>query len=379
MTSRFADRIFAPKELFLQLADGLVARGHDVYVYSTSDTKTRAHLVSGPKIFEEQTLSSIRVRQEQADYVLFKLNYAEYELDITVKAYNHAIEHNIAIMHSYHDSIAHYIASFSSSIPTVYTLHDPLFPEGSIEGWRFNRFAKDAYIAISKRQAEIFQSRVNVIDVVHHGIDVSKWSYSEMAKDYLAFVGRFIQEKGVEDACMVSECLNESLHLATSDNYLSTPYYQQNIKPKLGNPLFITTGFLLDEARNAWLKYAKVLLFPIHWEEPFGMVMIEAMACGTPVIAYSRGSVPEVLVDGVTGFIVDPPEHDENPYPLGKQIIKKRGVEGLCEAVERLKSMGVDQYRVMRRSCRRHAEEYFTTERMVKDYERIYEKVLASK
>lgn len=378
MAPRFADRIFAPKELFLQLADGLVAKGHTVYVYSTSNIKTRAHVISGPQIFEEQTLSSVRVRQQYADYVLFKLNYTEYELDITTKAYEHAQSHAVSIMHSYHDPIAHYICPLSS-IPTIYTLHDPLFPKGTIEGWRFTRFAKDAYIAISKSQAKLFEQHVRVIGAVHHGIDAEKWSWSEDAQEYLVFIGRIIQEKGIEDAFIVSECLNNPLHLATSDNYMSTPYYQQYVKPKLNNPLFTVAGFLTGEAKNAWIKHALALLFPIHWEESFGMVMIEAMVCGTPVIAYNRGSVPEIVVDGVTGFIIDPPEGDETPYPLGKQMIKKRGVEGLCEAVERLKSMGADRYRAMRRSCRRHVEEHFTVAQMVEGYEQVYKKVLASK
>lgn len=351
MAERFSDRIFAPKDLFLSLADGLVDRGHEVYVYSTSNTKTKAQLVSGPRIFEEKNLESVRVRTEQNEYTLFKLNYAEYELDLTVKAYQHAKNAGVSVMHSYHDALAHYVASLSP-IPTVYTLHDPAFSQGSLEGFRFDRFNKDCYVAISHRQKELFQSRLNVINVVYHGIDVGQWQWEKDSGEYLAYGGRFIPEKGVEDALSVSEALNIPLHLATSGNYLDTPYYKDHLASKLKNPLFTFTGFLSAKAKNDWLKQARALLFPIKWEEPFGMVMIEAMACGTPVIAYNRGSVPEVIVDGKTGFIVD-------------------SVDGMVAAIKRIDEID-------RSACRKHVEENFTVEKMVDGYERIYDKLKKS-
>jgi glycosyltransferase involved in cell wall biosynthesis len=366
MADRFADRIFAPKDLFLALADGLVKNGHNVFVYSTSNTKTRAQLVSGPHIFEQKNLSSIRVRSEQEDYTLFKLNYAEYEMDLTTHAYQHAKEHNVAIMHSYHDTVAHYVSPLSS-IPTVYTLHDPSFAAGSLEGWRFDRFNHDTYVAISKRQADIFAPRVHVASVVYHGIDNKKWEYESKAGDYLAFGGRFIPEKGAEDAISVAETLHIPLHLATSDNYLDTTYYKDHLAARLKNPLFTFTGFLSHSAKNDWLKKAKALFFPIKWEEPFGMIMVEAMVSGTPVIAYNRGSVAEIVEDGVTGFIIDPDDTDRPRKGTWK--IKKQGVEGLAEAVERIGEID-------RAGCRKHIEENFSVENMVEGYENVYKNIL---
>lgn len=351
MAERFSERIFAPKDLFLSLADGLVDRGHEVYVYSTSNTKTKAHVVSGPELFEQSSVPSIRVRTQADDYTLFKLNYTEYELDLTVKAYQHARELGVSIMHSYHDHLAHYIASLST-IPTVYTLHDPAFDEHTLEGWRFDRFKKDRYIAISYRQKELFQSRLNVIGVVYHGIDTVQWEYSVGEGEYLAYGGRFIPEKGVEDALSASETLNIPLHLATSENYLDTPYYKDNLAARVKNSLFTFTGFLSAKAKNDWLKRARALLFPIKWEEPFGIVMIEAMACGTPVIAYRRGSVPEVVKDGITGFIVD-------------------DIGGMVNAIRRIGQID-------RSACRKHVEENFTVEKMVKGYEEVYGRIQKS-
>ena len=116
------------------------------------------------------------------------------------------------------------------------------------------------------------------------------------------------------------------------------------------------------------------MLFPILWEEPFGMVMIEAMSCGTPVIAFNRGSVSEIVKDGVTGFIID--QDNENRSNKGKWIIKKKGVEGLTEAINKIYNMDNREYDQMRHNCRRHVEENFTVEKMVDGYEGVYNRIL---
>ena len=127
------------------------------------------------------------------------------------------------------------------------------------------------------------------------------------------------------------------------------------------------------------MQKARAFLVPITWEEPFGLTMIEAMACGTPVVAYNRGSVSEIIRDGVTGFIIDPPEADlqmKNEKLKTKNesswIIQKRGVEGLIEAVKRIDEID-------RAACRRHVEENFTVEKMVEGYEKVYQKVISGK
>ena len=117
---------------------------------------------------------------------------------------------------------------------------------------------------------------------------------------------------------------------------------------------------------------SKVFLFPIHWEEPFGLVMIEALASGTPVISYARGSAPEVIEDGVTGFIINPsPEESKGDY-----LIKKTGVDGFCEAIERIYNMPDSEYKKMRFLCRQRVEEYFTVKQMTERYIDIYKTVI---
>ncbi len=122
-------------------------------------------------------------------------------------------------------------------------------------------------------------------------------------------------------------------------------------------------------------KKAKCFLYPLMWDEPFGYIFLESMACGTPVVAFARGSVPEVVKDGETGFIVNSSPEDIR----GNFVIKKTGIDGLCEAVERIYAMPEEEYRQMRGNCRGHVERNFTVERMVDEYEKVYEKILSKK
>ena len=136
----------------------------------------------------------------------------------------------------------------------------------------------------------------------------------------------------------------------------------------------LIVGMLTTPRREEVMGRAKCLLFPIKWEEPFGMVLIEAMACGTPVVAYARGSVPEIIKDGETGFIVNSSDSDIR----GDWIVKKTGIAGLCEAVEKIYSMSKVEYQKMRHACRTHVEANFTVEKMADNYEKVYQKILSS-
>ena len=133
-------------------------------------------------------------------------------------------------------------------------------------------------------------------------------------------------------------------------------------------------GFLEQKELVSYYQNAKLFLFPIEWEEPFGLVMIEAMAAGTPIVAFARGSVPEVIKDGETGFIVNSSDEDKR----GDWIVKKVGIDGLCEAVERIYSMPKDHYRQMRKNCRGHVEKFFTIEKMIDNYEMVYKQITNS-
>jgi glycosyltransferase involved in cell wall biosynthesis len=374
MGSKYANKIFAAGELFLNLADGLVDKGHDVYVYASPDTKTKAHLVAGETslLRQDYTSSHFRGLDEVAKNKSAELiTKIEYEVDLTVKAYLHAQENKLDIMHAYHDFMAHYIAKIAP-IKTIYTIHTSRPQENDLDYWRFQQFTNDNYVFISKSQLKDFKDLISSGNVAYHGVDTEKFSFGNGEGGYLAFLGRYIEEKGVTDAIVVAKKSGFMLKMVGDTAYRALSYYQTGIQPELKEGLVEDKSFLNKEDRYIFLKNAKALLFPIRWEEPFGMVMVEAMACGAPVVAFSRGSVPEIIRDGLTGFIINSSDDDIR----GDYIIKKTGIEGLLEAVQRIYAMPKEEYLQMRRNSRQHVEENFTIKKMVEGYENVYRKVL---
>ena len=370
MGAKYKNRIFAPKQLFLGLADTLVERGNDVFVYASPDTITKARLISGDAELINRNFMAPKFRGLDRSTSIKNAFIAakhEYELGLTIKAYLHAKENGVQIMHSYHDFMAYYINRLAI-IPTVYTLHDPRPYPGHLEYWRFKHFQNDNYIFISKSQKKNFRNLVRSVGVVYHGIDTKKFSFGEEPGSYLAFLGRYIKEKGVIEAISAAKKVGLPLKMIGDDANRARPYYQERVLPQLKKGSIEDATFLGEADRSSFLKNAKALLFPIQWDEPFGMVMIEAMACGTPVIAFNRGSVSEIVRDGVSGFIIDP--DNVNRPGKGSWIIKKQGISGLVEAIKRIGEID-------RMTCRRHVEENFTVDKMVDGYEKIYEEILS--
>lgn len=361
MGTKYKNKIFAPKELFLNLANGLVDRGHTVYVYAAPGTKTKAHLIEGHAELIEHDFISPKFRGLDR---LTKLKNAhtatkiEYEIDLSVKAYQHAREKKLDILHAYHDFMAHYMNRLLD-IPTVYTIHDPRPRSEHLEHWRFKHFSTDNYIFISNSQKRSFRNLIRSIGVIYHGVDIKKFSFGEIGGTHLSFIGRYIKEKGVVEAIMAAKTLGIPLRMVGDDAYRVLPYYQQKVLPQLKKGSVEDATFLGEGHRSFFLRDSKALLFPIQWEEPFGMVMIEAMSCGTPVVAFDRGSVEEVVKDGVTGFVVPP----------------KEGVGGLVRAIKKIQAMPKEEYIKMRQACRRHVEENFTIEKMVENHEQVYAKI----
>jgi glycosyltransferase involved in cell wall biosynthesis len=190
---------------------------------------------------------------------------------------------------------------------------------------------------------------INWLATVHHGLPENLYQFRERPERYLAFLGRFSAEKGVQRAVRIAERAGIPLKIAAKVDE-SKPEYFDQIRPLLENPWVEYVGELGQEEKNKFLGEALALLFPIDWPEPFGLVMIEAMACGTPTIAFRRGSVPEILEDGVSGFVVD-------------------NISNAVQAVERVSSID-------RRGCRQAFEQRFTANRMALQYLSIFNQVL---
>jgi glycosyltransferase involved in cell wall biosynthesis len=185
---------------------------------------------------------------------------------------------------------------------------------------------------------------------VYHGLPPELYTFRQTPGTYLAFLGRVSPEKGLEQAITIAQRVGMPLKIAAKVDRADQEYFDEVIRPLLDHPLVEYLGEMGEADKADLLGQAYALLFPINWPEPFGLVMIEAMACGTPVVAYRRGSVPEVLDDGVTGWIVE-------------------GLEEAVQAVRRVSTL-------RRTRCRQIFEERFSAARMAHDYLQIYQQLL---
>lgn len=373
-SQRYRERIFAPGELVRHLVNGLVERGHEVVWFSAPGEKTKARLVSGDKNLLDKDLE-IRVFQDLSETIKSKMSlYATkmyYEMDLLTRAFAAAQRGEVDLLHVFHSFgyLAHFFAELTQT-PTVFTLHDPLPTDDMLENWLMNRFSGPRYISISRSQQGDRQE--HFIGNVYNGINEKEFAFAPQGGERLIAVGRLIPEKGFEQSILAAKMAGEKLTIATwlTDNVKNSDYYQQKIAPHVDGDKISVASLFLGEKRVKLYQDAKALLLPLVWEEPFGLVMTEAMSCGTPVIAYNRGSVAEVVKDGVAGFIVDPDGGMGGSEDRGKWIIKKRGVEGLVEAIKRIGEID-------RAACRAHVEQNFTVDKMVESYEKIYQKALA--
>jgi glycosyltransferase involved in cell wall biosynthesis len=207
-------------------------------------------------------------------------------------------------------------------------------------------------ISISESQREPL-SWLNWQGTVYHGLPEELYDFHEEPGTYLAFLGRIAPEKRVDRAIRIAIQVNMPLKIAAKIDQVDHAYFETVIKPLLDHPLVDYIGEIGDNEKNDFLGQAYALLFPIDWPEPFGLVMIEALACGTPVIAYHRGSVPEIIENGVTGWIV-------------------KSLDDALAAVQQVSTLS-------RRYCRQVFEERFLVSRMAKDYVDLYQTLLGKR
>jgi glycosyltransferase involved in cell wall biosynthesis len=231
------------------------------------------------------------------------------------------------------------------------------------------------FVAASNSQKKLLPD-LPYATTIHHGIEVDDFVLGK-GGDQMLWAGRGIPHKGIDCAIAVAlqtqyplrACIiKKDEHAAWLDMILSDHMSQH--KSLFDFKYNVHRSDLITEYRRS-----KLFLFPIQWEEPFGLVFIEAMACGTPVVTYARGAAPEIIQDGVTGFLVNPSDEDVR----GDFIIKKTGTDGLVEAVKRIYALSDNNYQAMRRASRNHVVRSFTAKRMAKEYEDLYNKICNQK
>jgi glycosyltransferase involved in cell wall biosynthesis len=339
------------------LCRGLSKRGHKVFLFAAADAKTGGKLI--PIIPKSLWTNEIR---ETTPY------YA-YEMNVILQK-SPGLKLDILHDHLGPSSLALY---GGLNIPIVHTLHVPM---NEHRAWAYQKL-NSKLISISNNQRKD-APRLNYIATVYNGTDTNLFRFNPNPKNYLLFLGELVERKGVREAIFTAKKLKLKLIIAgrvplqTPSQIKDYSFYQKYVKPVLNRGRVEYAGEIAGEKTFKIYGNAKVTLFPICWEEPFGLVMTESMSCGTPIIAFARGSVPEIIKDGKTGFIVNFSPSDIR----GNWIIKKTGVEGLCEAVNRIYAMPEKEYRQMRENCRERVEKNFTIEKMVDEYEKLYYKIV---
>jgi len=358
-----ANSLGGTEEFTYQLCQQLVKRGHKVTLFATQDSKTSAKI--------EPTISSKKIKGiiESGIEVRFLYHLLQAR-EIAKKSSNFDIIHN-----NYYDSflLMPFVDWFKC--PVVTTVHNDFWQFKNMRYFfqKTQRSEKDLMVFVSKMAKNLAHDPKDSA-VIYNGIEIKNYPFmEENSQKYLFWLSRFAKEKGPAQAIEVALETKNPIILAGGSPQTQelTSYYAHYVRPYLSE----TIQFLGPQDAQTKVRLyqeARAFLFPIQWEEPFGLVMIEAMATGTPVVTFARGSIPEVVKDGVTGFVVNPSDEDIR----GDWIIKKTGTEGLSEAVERIYSMSDSDYKIMRENCRTRVEKNFAVERMVDEYEKVYQKIL---
>jgi len=268
------------------LCDALVDLGHDVTLFSSADARTRAELV--PVRDQAIRLDPAPLKSDLAAH-LSMLHEVRRQRD------------RFDIIH-FHTDMVHMPMFEDNASRTLTTLHGRLDLKDLPEVYR--RWPKFPLVSISNAQRTALPF-ANWAGTVYHGMPEALYRFSPKGEGYLAFLGRMSPEKGPDRAIAIAKRVGMKLKMAAKVDAADATWFEANIRPLLDHPLIEFVGEIGDHQKSEFLGGAEALLFPIDWPEPFGLVMIEAMACGTPVIGYDRGAAPEVIDDGVTGFVVD--------------------------------------------------------------------------
>jgi glycosyltransferase involved in cell wall biosynthesis len=311
------------------LTEELVELGHQVTLFASGDSKTRASLVPAWP-------AALRLSKPRVDPIIAQTLSLHEVAERTSE---------IDVIH-FHTDWSHLPLIERLSVPFVTTMHGRLDLPGLPALVR--RFPNAPFVSISESQRGPLPE-ANWAGTVYHGMPPDLLRPGDGSGGYLAFLGRLTPEKGAEAAIRLALNANLPLRIAAKVPRDAARYVKERIEPHVDGELVRFVGEVRDQQKQAFLANASALLFPIDWPEPFGLVMIEAMACGTPVIAFRRGSVPEVIEDGTSGFVVD----DE---------------ASAAAALNRIKELD-------RRVVRQAFERRFTSRRMTEEYLRIYQKL----
>jgi len=315
------------------LSEELVRLGHEVTLFASGDSMTTARLVA-------TCPESLRLSPES----IYHLAHHFVQMEQVLR---HKDEFDLI---HFHVDYLHYPLSRRERYIHVTTLHGRLDIPDLVP--LYNVYREMPVVSISDSQRDPLP-HLNWQGTVHHGLPIDSYKFYRKPGEYLAFLGRTSPEKGLDRAIEIAGGAGMPLKIAAKIDKADQEYFETVIQPLLGRADVEFIGEIGYPEKNEFLGKAAALLFPIAWPEPFGIVMIEAMACGTPVIAYPFGSVPEVVADGVSGYLV-------------------ADQAGAVQAAKQIN-------RIDRKQVRKHFEQNFTADRMALDYLKIYERMVSRK
>ncbi len=311
------------------LVDELVALGHEVTLFASGESKTLGAL-------HPVWPRALRLGRPRTD--------PNAAMAALLEAFSRRA-HEFDVIHAHIDWL-HLPLLSRLGVPFLTTMHGRLDLPGLPAV--IAKFPRACFVSISDQQRTPLE-HANWCGTVYHGLPADQFRPSFTPGKYLAFLGRLTADKGPEEAIRIARAARMPLRIAAKVPRAETSYFKEHIEPHVDGEQVQLVGEVNDRTKQPFLSEAAALLFPISWPEPFGLVMIEAMACGTPVIAYRSGSVPEVIEDGVTGFIVDNEDH-------------------ATQAVARLSEID-------RRRVRERFEARFSARRMARDYLGHYRRI----
>ncbi len=333
-------KIWAPIEITAQLAEEMKRRGHDVTVFAPKESTLKTKIFSAglPSLGRSPIARKFDLSKDSEYHRIYD-NYFLSQL------YQQAQQKKFDVIHIHSVYKALPFLKFTDT-PTVATLHDPIEGHRKFGFQIYGRPKNLYYISISNAQRRPLP-HLNYLRTIYNGINISDYDFNPEPKDHFVQVGRIVPEKGVHLAVEAAKRAGVGLKIA--GEIINKKYWESQVKPALTSKVEYV-GLVKKDGMNELYAGAKALLFPIQWEEPFGLVMIEAMASGTPVIAFNRGSVPEIIEHGKTGFIV-------------------KNVRDMVAAIKKISTID-------RRVCRQQVEKKFTMDRMINDYEQAYREAI---
>jgi glycosyltransferase involved in cell wall biosynthesis len=314
------------------LTEELVSQGHDVTLFASGDSKTSARLIPAcPR--------SLRLNKGCTDQLVHHVTMLDQVLERAA---------DFDVIH-FHIDYLHFLISRYCQLPSITTLHGRL----DISDLKplYRRFGDTPVVSISHAQRRPLPE-ANWVANIYHGLPPRCSGPNSGRGGYLAFLARISPEKRPDRAIEIARATGMKLKIAAKVDPVDRIYYESQIKPLLNHPDIEFIGEIGDNEKGEFLSNAHALLFPIDWPEPFGLAVIEAMQHGTPTIAFSCGAIPEIVKEGVTGFVVN-------------------SIPEAVRAVDRVASLD-------RAACRKVFQERFTSERMARDYLAIYEKIIQS-